>query len=77
MPISKRTAICDICEFEQEEQRVGTGWQGWSILQGIAAKAPEPGVPLDNVNMETYCCPRCTAALSDFITQMQHREKTS
>jgi hypothetical protein len=71
MPLSKRTATCDICGFVETEQLYGTGFPNWAIIQGIGAQAPVEGQPLDNVNLETYCCPSCTRVLTRFITGLQ------
>jgi len=75
MAIENRKATCDICGFSEEEERFGSGWPGWVIVQGIGAEAPVEGEPLSNKNMETYICPAHRLQLSMFINDMQEELK--
>jgi hypothetical protein len=73
MGLQSRTASCDICGKNQSEERFGSGWAGWAIIQGIAAVEPKEGVPLDNTNMETYVCPDHIEELSVYLTLLQEK----
>lgn len=75
MSLQQRIASCDICGHEQQELRVGTGWPGWAIVQGVGAREPKKDTPLDSINTETYLCPECTDILSRFMTSMQENYK--
>jgi len=66
-----RTNKCDVCGFSQTELDYGTGWKGWSIISGIAAKEPVVGEALTHENMNMALCPKHTLQLTDLLTVMQ------
>jgi len=66
-----RTGKCDLCERIETEKVYGSGWEGWCIIQGIAAKAPEDGVPLTTENTSMMLCPFHKDQVSEFINKLQ------
>ena len=72
--LQNRIASCDICCSEQQEARMGEGWPGWAIINGIGATAPVEGIPLSNQNLETYLCPLCVSRVSNYLTGLQEKQ---
>lgn len=70
-----RTNKCDVCGIAETESSYGIGWQGWSILNGIAAEKPKEGEPLTNENMSMTLCPQHTSELADILTKMQEENE--
>ena len=77
MPLENRKATCDICHVIQAEERIGTGWPNWIIIQGIGAVAPEKDEPIDNKHLEMYICPKHKNQISNYLNRMQieHEER--
>ena len=73
MPLNNRKATCDICNIEEEEKTMNTGWPGWAIIQGIGAVEPAVGESVQNKHLETYICPECREVVSSFLTRLQGR----
>jgi len=72
MAIHNRKATCDVCGKTITETSFGSGWPGWSIVNGVGAEIPKEDKPIENRNLETYLCKEHTEILSQFISDMQH-----
>ena len=75
MPLENRKATCDICHHSEREERFGTGWPNWVIVQGIGAVAPKPDEPIDNKHTEMYICPTHKQDLAGVLNRMQEINK--
>lgn len=70
-----RTICCDVCGATYTETDKGSGFPGWAIIQGIAAKEPEEGEPLTDANMSMAMCCKCKERAAEFIDSMQKEVK--
>ena len=66
-----RTAKCDLCETTQTEKVYGNGWEGWAIIQGIAAVEPDKDKPLTTENTSIMLCPKHKNDVANFIGTLQ------
>ena len=75
MSLQSRVAICDICGESLEEKSFGVGFPGWTIVQGIGARAPEPDESISNVHLEMYICTEHKPELITVLDELQERYK--
>ncbi len=66
-----RTAKCDICDRTETENVYGNGWEGWAIIQGIAAIEPDNDKPLTTENTSMMLCPHHKMNVAEFIDKLQ------
>ena len=66
-----RTAKCDICDRTETEKVYGSGWEGWAIIQGIAAVEPNKDEPLTTSNTSMMLCPHHKMNVAEFISKLQ------
>lgn len=66
-----RTASCDICDRTETEKVYGSGWEGWAIIQGIAAVEPDNKTPTTTENTSMMLCPHHKIDVANFIMKLQ------
>lgn len=66
-----RTASCDICDEKKTEEVYGSGWEGWAIIQGIAAVAPDDSKPMTTQNTSMMLCEKHKLDVANFIDTLK------